>query len=106
MDKGEKGKKNIERLKIPRQRVPEQAAKVRIHNFDEVPFGYTEEQAVLEATRCLHCKKAVCVAGCPVEIDIPAFLKLIEERDFFAAAAKIKEANTLPSICGRVCPQE
>ncbi len=106
MARGSKGKKNIERLKIPRQRVRGQDPKVRIHNFDEVPFGYSSEQAVLEATRCLQCKKAPCIPGCPVEIDVPAFLELIEEGDFLAAAAKVKEANALPSICGRVCPQE
>ncbi|HLE80672.1 MAG TPA: NADPH-dependent glutamate synthase [Dehalococcoidia bacterium] len=105
-DKGAKGKKNVERMRIPRQKVPEQEPQVRVHNFEEVPFGYTSELAVLEATRCLQCKKAPCIAGCPVEIDIPAFLKLLEEGDFLGAAAKIKEANLLPAICGRVCPQE
>lgn len=106
MEKGSKGKKNVERIKIPRQKVPEQEPQVRVQNFEEVPFGYTSELAVLEATRCLQCKNAPCIAGCPVEIDIPAFLKLLEEGDFLGAAAKIKEANLLPAICGRVCPQE
>lgn len=108
-DKGEpgaKGKKNAERLKIPRQKVAEQDPKVRSTNFKEVPLGLTSEQAVLEATRCIQCKKPICVPGCPVEIDIPAFLQLVEAGNFLGAARKIKEANILPAICGRVCPQE
>lgn len=84
----------------------EQPANKRIENFDEVALGYTEEEACLEATRCLQCKKMPCVAGCPVQIDIPAFVKLIAEKDFSGAARKIKEENCLPAICGRVCPQE
>mgnify|MGYP001076049664 CR=1 FL=1 len=86
--------------------MPEQPAEVRIDNFDEVPAGYTPELAVTEALRCLLCKKPQCVAGCPVNIDIPGFIKLIQERKFDEAARKIKEENTLPAICGRVCPQE
>jgi len=78
----------------------------RIHNFYEVALGYTEEQAVAEAERCLQCPKPQCVKGCPVDIDIPAFIKEIKEGNFLAASAKLKEKNSLPAICGRVCPQE
>ncbi|MCD6486042.1 MAG: NADPH-dependent glutamate synthase [Syntrophobacterales bacterium] len=92
--------------KIPRQMMPEQDPKVRSTNFDEVPLGYTEEQAVLEAKRCIQCKKPTCVTGCPVDVDIPGFIKLIAERNFTGAARRIKGTNSLPAICGRVCPQE
>ena len=78
----------------------------RIHNFYEVALGYTEEQAVAEAERCLQCPNPLCVQGCPVDIDIPAFIKEIKEKNFLAASAKLKEKNSLPAICGRVCPQE
>lgn len=94
------------RERIPRQKMPEQSPKERIRNFDEVPYGYPEETAVLEASRCLQCKKPPCVEGCPVEIDIPGFIRLIREGDFLGAVRKIKEKNALPAICGRVCPQE
>ncbi|MEM2971213.1 MAG: NADPH-dependent glutamate synthase [Candidatus Bathyarchaeia archaeon] len=86
--------------------MPKQDPKVRIKNFDEVALGYTEEQVLAEANRCLQCKNAPCVKGCPVEIDIPAFIKLLRERKFGEAIKKIKEKNSLPAICGRVCPQE
>lgn len=92
--------------KTPRQIMPEQDPKVRSTNFDEVPLGYTEEQAVAEAGRCLQCKKPLCIQGCPVDVDIPGFIKLIAERDFIGAARKIKGTNSLPAVCGRVCPQE
>ncbi len=92
--------------KIPRQAMPEQEADVRRHNFQEVPYGYTPELAQIEASRCIFCKKPKCIAGCPVGIDIPAFVKLIKEGDFAGAARKLKEENALPAICGRVCPQE
>jgi len=98
------GKKKKE--KIPRQKMVEQDPKERIGNFNEVPFGFTPETAQLEASRCIQCKKPKCVDGCPVLIDIPAFLKLVAEGKFTEAARKIKETNTLPAICGRVCPQE
>ena len=78
----------------------------RIHNFYEVALGYTEEQAVAEAERCLQCPKPSCIQGCPVDIDIPAFIKEIKDGNFLAASAKLKEKNSLPAICGRVCPQE
>jgi len=86
--------------------MPEQEPKVRARNFDEVPFGYTPELAQLESSRCLQCKKPKCMEGCPVEIDIPAFVKLISEGDYKSAALKLKERNALPAVCGRVCPQE
>jgi glutamate synthase (NADPH/NADH) small chain len=92
--------------KIPRQKMPEQDPKERIKNFNEVPFGYPPDVAQLEAERCLQCKKPSCVLGCPVEVDIPGFIRLVKEGDFGGAAKKIKEKNALPAICGRVCPQE
>jgi glutamate synthase (NADPH), homotetrameric len=89
-------------------RVPmrEQKASERIHNFNEVPFGYSPEEAMGEAKRCLQCKKPLCVEGCPVTVKIPEFIKLISTGEFSAAARKIKETNALPAVCGRVCPQE
>jgi glutamate synthase (NADPH/NADH) small chain len=97
---------NAEKLKIPRQKMPGQDPKERIKNFKEVPFGYTPEMAMTEAKRCLQCKKALCMGGCPVEIDIPAFVRMIAEGDFIGAAQELKKNNSLPAICGRVCPQE
>ncbi|MFH1310393.1 MAG: NADPH-dependent glutamate synthase [Candidatus Omnitrophota bacterium] len=84
----------------------EQNSKERIKNFDEVPYGYNEEEAVSEASRCLGCKTAPCVNGCPAEIDIPAFIKAIKEKRFKDAIDTIKKTNNLPAVCGRVCPQE
>ena len=95
-----------ERMKIPRQRMPEQDPKVRVGNFYEVPYGFTPEEAVKEAQRCIQCKTPLCVGGCPVNIDIPWFIRLIEEGKFVEAARKLKETNGLPAVCGRVCPQE
>ena len=92
--------------KIPRQIMPQQDSETRKKNFKEVPFGYSIEQARREATRCIQCKKPLCFEGCPVNIDIPAFIKLIGEGDYIGAARKIKETNGLPAVCGRVCPQE
>ena len=86
--------------------MPKQKPDVRAHNFDEVALGYSEEQAVAEANRCLQCPKPQCVPGCPVEIQIPQFIKLIQERKFEEAINKVKEKNSLPAVCGRVCPQE
>lgn len=86
--------------------MPEQDPKVRAHNFDEVALGYTEELALAEAQRCLHCKVPRCRKGCPVDINIPDFIAKIKEHDFKGALAKIKESSSLPAICGRVCPQE
>jgi glutamate synthase (NADPH) small chain len=90
----------------PRVPMPEQDPKVRVGNFREVPLGYTPEQAQEEALRCLQCKKPFCVAGCPVNVDIPAFIHLIAMGHFAEAARKIKQTNCLPAVCGRVCPQE
>jgi len=90
----------------PRVPMPEQHPKERITNFNEVPYGYTPELAKKEASRCLQCKKPKCKEGCPVEIDIPGFIRLLREGDFEGAVKKIKETNLLPAICGRVCPQE
>jgi len=84
----------------------EQPAKERIRNFNEVPFGYSIEEAVQEAKRCIQCKNPGCIAGCPVEIDIPGFIRLIAEKDFKEGINLLKEKNILPAICGRVCPQE
>jgi glutamate synthase (NADPH/NADH) small chain len=95
-----------ERMQIPRHPMPEQDPLIRACNFDEVPLGFNPEDAMREAMRCLECVKPKCVDGCPVSIDIPAFLKLIAEGEFVEAAQKIKETNVLPAICGRVCPQD
>ncbi|RPI01140.1 MAG: NADPH-dependent glutamate synthase [Calditrichaeota bacterium] len=84
----------------------EQIPTIRKSNYHEVPYGYNEEEAVAEAKRCLQCKKPLCVAGCPVNVQIPEFIRLIAEGEFDAAAKKLKETNALPAICGRVCPQE
>jgi len=86
--------------------MPEQDPQARIGNFDEVALGYRAEQALAEAGRCLKCKRARCVAGCPVRVDIPGFIGLMADGKFVEAARKIKETNCLPAICGRVCPQE
>lgn len=91
---------------VKRQEMPKQLPQERIKNFKEVSLGYTEEQAVLEASRCLQCKKAPCIEGCPVHINIPAFITKIKEKDFAGAIRKIKEKSILPAVCGRVCPQE
>ncbi len=101
-------KKKKEKIKIIPKKYPspEQDPKQRINNFSEVALGLDEQTAIKEAQRCLFCKKAPCIPGCPVEIDIPGFLKLIIEGKFVEAARKIKEKNALPAICGRVCPQE
>ena len=90
----------------PRVAMPEQPPLERAKNFSEVPLGYTPEMAITEASRCLQCKRPACVAGCPVGVDIPGFLKLLADGQFAEAARKVKETNALPAICGRVCPQE
>ncbi|MBC8420743.1 MAG: NADPH-dependent glutamate synthase [Proteobacteria bacterium] len=92
--------------KIPRQAMSEQKPEVRRRNFDEVPLGYTEALAVKEAERCLQCKKPSCIDGCPVSVDIPKFIHLIKEREFTKSIRSIWEKNSLPAVCGRVCPQE
>jgi glutamate synthase (NADPH/NADH) small chain len=86
--------------------MPTRAPLKRIENFNEVALGYDEDGAVAEANRCLQCKNKPCLQGCPVEVDIPAFIKMAGMRDFGGAIKKIKEKNSLPAVCGRVCPQE
>jgi glutamate synthase (NADPH/NADH) small chain len=86
--------------------MPKQEPKVRAKNFNEVALGYTEEQAIEEANRCLQCMKPQCVQGCPVEINIPAFIKCLRDRRYAEGIAEIKKKNALPAVCGRVCPQE
>ena len=94
---------NMSPVKVP---MPEQDPKVRAHNFDEVTLGYTEEMAIEEAKRCLGCKTMPCVAGCPVNVQIPKFIQLVAEGKFAEACAIIKETSSLPAVCGRVCTQE
>jgi glutamate synthase (NADPH/NADH) small chain len=94
------------RMKIPRQEPIEQAAAERSVNFLEVSFGFDLDRTILEAQRCLDCKKPLCIDGCPVSIDIPGFITLVLQKDYVGAVNKIREANYLPAICGRVCPQE
>jgi glutamate synthase (NADPH/NADH) small chain len=96
-------KKPIQKTRTP---MPEQDPEQRSKNFDEVPLGYSPDQARREASRCLVCKKPACVTGCPVNVDIPGFVELVAQGEFAAAARKIKQTNALPAICGRVCPQE
>jgi glutamate synthase (NADPH/NADH) small chain len=95
-----------ERMKIPRQIMPEQEPSIRNKNFKEVNLGFTEELAKMEAMRCLQCPKPKCIEGCPVGIKIDQFIALVAKGDYLGAASKIKEDNMLPAICGRVCPQE
>ncbi len=97
----EKQKLNLNRVSMPKQK-PE----ARVHNFSEVALGYTQEQAREEASRCIQCKNPKCMEGCPVGIDIPGFIKAIAEDDLPRAARILKDKNSLPGICGRVCPQE
>lgn len=86
--------------------MPSLDPEVRIKGFDEVALGYTAEQAVNEAQRCMACPKAPCIAGCPVEVDIPGFVRAVADRDFAEGYKRVKQTNFLPAICGRVCPQE
>ena len=80
--------------------------KERVQSFSEVALGYTVEQALTEAQRCLSCPNPQCVKGCPVGVEIPAFIKLMKEKKYIEAIEKMKEKKSLPAICGRVCPQE
>jgi glutamate synthase (NADPH/NADH) small chain len=98
--------KNIRTIPQQRTPMPEQDAKVRATNFDEVALGYTLEMALIEADRCLQCKKPRCVPGCPVEIDIPSFIAALARKDIQESFRILKDANALPAVCGRVCPQE
>lgn len=86
--------------------MPAQEPVARVHNFNEVALGYSEEAVIAEANRCIQCKNAPCRQGCPVDIDIAAFIKKVTEQDFAGASQKLKETNALPAVCGRVCPQE
>lgn len=96
----------VKKVKIPRHDMPCQDPKARASNFEEVALGYTQEMAMEEAKRCLQCKKPFCIAGCPVEVLIPDFIKQIAEGDFQEANRVLKLKNSLPAVCGRVCPQE
>ena len=93
-------------MSLKKNEMPSQAADVRNKNFSEVALGYTEEQAVNEAERCLRCKHKPCVGGCPVQIDIPEFIAKVAARDFEGAYEIISQSSSLPAVCGRVCPQE
>ncbi len=93
-------------MSLEKQKMPELAPEIRNKNFEEVALGYTAEQAVAEAERCLQCKHKPCVGGCPVQIDIPAFIGKIKEQDFEGAYQIISASSALPAVCGRVCPQE
>ncbi len=93
-------------VKKTKYEMPEQPAKERVKNFKEVPYGYSKETAIEEAKRCLQCKNKPCIEGCPVEIDIPDFIKQIAEGDFDKAVEVLKTKTSLPAVCGRVCPYE
>lgn len=98
--------KNKERTEIPRVKMPEVSPDTRRRNYEEVNIGLSPEMAVLEASRCIDCVNPTCIDGCPVGINIPGFIKNIERGEFLEAARVLKETNTLPAVCGRVCPQE
>lgn len=93
-------------MDLKRQQMPVQAPEKRICNYEEVTLGYTPEQAAAEAQRCLNCRNMPCVSGCPVQVQIPAFIRLLASGDTEGAYRKIIETNALPAVCGRVCPQE
>ncbi len=93
-------------LNLNRQEMPRQTPAERVKNFDEVALGYSDQQAKAEAVRCIQCKKPLCVGGCPVEINIPGFIRAIVDSDMPEAVRILKDKNSLPGICGRVCPQE
>lgn len=93
-------------MSLKKNEMPVQEPNVRNRNFDEVALGYTKEQAIDEANRCLNCKNKPCVSGCPVAIDIPAFIEKIREEDFESAYNILTKSSSLPAVCGRVCPQE
>ena len=101
-----KSLKAKQRTEISRVKMPEVDANIRNRNYEEVNLGLTPELAVSEAQRCLDCVDPTCISGCPVEINIPKFIKQIEQGEFLEAAKTLKETNTLPAVCGRVCPQE
>jgi len=93
-------------MSLNKVKMPEQEPTVRNKNFLEVSLGYTPEMAIEEATRCLNCKNKPCVSGCPVNVKIPEFISFVASGDFESAYKKINETNSLPAVCGRVCPQE
>ena len=93
-------------MSLKKNPMPEQDPILRAKNFDEVALGYSEEQAVAEANRCLNCKNPLCRTGCPVSVRIPEFIAKVVERDFDAAYDILTSTNSLPAVCGRVCPQE
>ena len=93
-------------MQMQKTPMPEQDPIARGHNFQEVALGYTSEMAVNEANRCLNCKNMPCVSGCPVGVKIPSFIDCIKKGEFAKAYSVIRETNSLPAICGRVCPQE
>ncbi len=95
-----------ERMAIPRHYPKELPPEERITNFKEVTFGFDEETAILEANRCLQCKKPFCIQGCPIHNDIPGFIALLREKKFEEAYWKVRETSTMPSVCSRVCPHE
>ncbi|MCC8146153.1 MAG: NADPH-dependent glutamate synthase [Bacteroidales bacterium] len=101
-----KSMKNKERADIPRVKMPELDPDFRSHNYEEVNLGLSLEQALTEAKRCLDCPDPQCITGCPVEINIPKFIKNIERNNVLEAAKTLKETSALPAVCGRVCPQE
>lgn len=96
----------VKKKRIPRQPMPEQKPEIRSRNFEEVPLGYTPEAAMREAARCLQCKTPLCVTGCPVGVDIPGFIGHIKSGRFKDATRNLWSKNSLPAVCGRVCPQE
>ena len=98
--------KTKDRIAMQRVKMPEANPLERIKSYVEVNSGLTEEQAVIEAQRCLDCVNPTCIEGCPVNINIPGFIKSIETRDFDNAIRVLKDTNALPAVCGRVCPQE
>ena len=98
-----KPKKTVNYVRVD---MPKQPPHIRRRNFQEVAHGYTPDLAVAEALRCLQCRKPFCVDGCPVEINIPGFIRCIAAREFTGAIRVLKEKNCLPAVCGRVCPQE
>ena len=106
MDQAEETDKKPQKLDLNRREMPKQEAEVRSRNFNEVALGYSEATAIEEAKRCLQCKKPFCVANCPVSIAIPDFIRAVAEGDFGRGVSILKQKNALPSVCGRVCPQE
>ncbi|MFW5780217.1 MAG: dihydropyrimidine dehydrogenase, partial [Bacillota bacterium] len=92
--------------KVERQHVREQDAELRAKNFDEVALGFDEKTMLVEASRCLNCKTAPCKKGCPVGVNIPEFIMELQKNNALKANEIIKKTNTLPAVCGRVCPQE